>query len=92
MKCVGVGQPHHTQLLYGVRMVALLVTMFKNSQNFQLNHVTVIPLFISEKHNTGWRLTLQTGTIRLQMKEYDSLCIFDRNDLKNKIEQLCKIQ
>jgi hypothetical protein len=66
--CVSVGQPHHTQLLYGVRKVALLITIFKNGQNFQLNHMTVNPLFNSERPNTGWRLTLQTGTIRLQNK------------------------
>ena len=41
--CVSVGQSHHMQLLYGVRMVALFVTMFKNGQHFQLNHMTVIP-------------------------------------------------
>jgi len=53
------------------KLVALLVTMFKNGQNVPLNHVTVIPLFNSERPNTGWRLTLQTETIRLQMKEED---------------------
>jgi hypothetical protein len=50
-------------------MVALIVTTIKNGQNFQFNHVTVTPLFNSERPNTGWRLTLQKETIRLQMKE-----------------------
>jgi len=75
---VSVGQSHHTQLLYGVWMVALLVTMFKNGQNVPLNHVTVIPLFNSERPNTGWRLTLQTGTIRLQMKEEDFVYLWQK--------------
>lgn len=89
--CISVRQSDHVQLLYGVWTVALLITMFKKGQNFQLIHMTVIPLFISERPNAGWQLTLQTG-IRLQMKEEASLCTFNRNDLKNKTEQFCKIK
>lgn len=51
---VSVGQSHHMQLLYEVQMVAVLITMFKHGQNFQLNHVTVLPLFISVRPNTSW--------------------------------------
>jgi len=67
--CVSVGTtPLHTAAVWGMNG-GFTCNNVQEWPELPIKSCDKIPLFISERPNTGWRLTLQTGTVRLQMKE-----------------------